>query len=191
MWSVVSCGAPPVVPSGVYRGHTWIYLKTVQAQCWEGYQLHGNGQLVCSSSGNWSGAAPQCLPMQCPELTMPKHAQLSDTNTTYTATVALICDAGFRPIGSIRQITCTSSGLWSGHLEDCQIVRCPVLLVPDSVVESNSTPVYGGDLSWSCAPGYVLLSGDAVRLCQANGDWSGDQLQCSGKLLLLKYSFQN
>lgn len=184
LFAVVNCGIPPLARHGNFNGRQWTYMKTLQLLCTKGYALEGSGQLQCQLNGSWSIVAAQCVPVQCPVLPIPRHATLSSTNTTYTVTVHAACVLGYRSVSEVTHATCLSSGLWSGHFEDCQVVECPVLLVPTSVTELQRTATYGGKLVWSCSSGYTVERGNHTRQCQANGQWSGEELKCKGTSIL-------
>ena len=53
---------------------------------------------------------------------------------------------------------------------------CPNLTAPDNGSVEFTSRV-GGQANYTCAPGLVVV-GEGVRLCQANGEWSGDAPLC-------------
>lgn len=55
-------------------------------------------------------------------------------------------------------------------------IVCPNLTAPDNGSVEFISRV-GEQASYSCAPGLVVV-GEGVRLCQANGEWSGDAPLC-------------
>ena len=70
------------------------------------------------------------------------------------------------------------------HIINNIVVQCPdlsdstengeVVITPGSAARTvNSTAEY------SCNGGYKLDNGDAKRICQAEGTWSGEAPQCS------------
>lgn len=61
MWlSLENCDFPPVVANAIASGRANTYLSSVRYTCSDGYDLTGNNVLVCTGSGQWSAAAPNC-----------------------------------------------------------------------------------------------------------------------------------
>ena len=61
---------------------------------------------------------------------------------------------------------------------------CPTLTDPASGdVNFNSTEI-GSMANYSCNEGFIL-NGNATRICQDNGEWSGDDPTCQRKNTLL------
>jgi len=44
---------------------------------------------------------------------------------------------------------------------------------------SNGT-LYKDEVNYTCITGYEILSGSTSRTCQANGNWTGQPLECTG-----------
>ena len=60
-------------------------------------------------------------------------------------------------------------------------VDCGSLSVPMNGSSSGDSTVYPNGIQFSCDPGFIL-SGSALRMCQAYGTWSGFSTVCSGRL---------
>ena len=56
---------------------------------------------------------------------------------------------------------------------------------PAHSTKTGSTYTYQLTVSYTCDSGYTHTSGRLQRICQANGDWSGDDIVCSGMIQLL------
>ena len=55
--------------------------------------------------------------------------------------------------------------------------------VPETVtngVRMMENTTYGSSVSYFCNPGYMLV-GSRKRVCQANGQWSGQATSCASK----------
>ncbi len=50
--------------------------------------------------------------------------------------------------------------------------------------KQGSVYTYNNTVTYSCPIGYEVQSGDTVRICQENGNWSGTPLLCSSKYLI-------
>ena len=60
-------------------------------------------------------------------------------------------------------------------------ISCGALSDPANgmvTIVSNSTSLVA---EYECNPGYHLM-GDAIRICDCNGQWSGDDVTCEGIL---------
>jgi len=63
----------------------------------------------------------------------------------------------------------------------CAVVECDQLRdIQNGRVVLTGTTV-GSRASYTCNRGYLLV-GDAVRKCQANGEWSGNEPVCKSKI---------
>ena len=56
----INCGDPGVPANGWRLVHGTTEPSTVEYSCTEGYALNGTSERTCMSSGEWSGALPQC-----------------------------------------------------------------------------------------------------------------------------------
>lgn len=104
--------------------------------------------------------------------------------------------------------TCTNfnvtNGFWSGDTPACEGevyntsminvyftistaigVTCDeVLTAPENGTVDNTMRLFMDNAIYGCNPGY-MISGNAVRTCQANGTWSGVDPSCIRKLTFL------
>lgn len=56
------------------------------------------------------------------------------------------------------------------------LVDCGDLPIPsDGMISYTSGTLLGSIATYSCNLGYVLIGDDAVRTCDSNGQWSGNQ----------------
>ena len=56
-------------------------------------------------------------------------------------------------------------------------VVCEALGLDNGIVEQNNGNREGSEATHSCNEGFTL-SGDAIRTCQSNGEWTGSRLSC-------------
>ena len=58
------------------------------------------------------------------------------------------------------------------------VVDCNSLANPGNGTVSATTTTFGSVASYSCSGSRYLLVGNATRMCQANGEWSGGVPAC-------------
>ncbi|XP_066268442.1 CUB and sushi domain-containing protein 2-like [Branchiostoma lanceolatum] len=162
-----------VVSGGVYYG------DTVSYSCYPGYELDGSSTQTCQSDGQGSGTAPNCVRKECTPLTAPANGNMTG-GYFYGDQVTFSCDIGFELTNSDVRI-CGDNGVWSGVQPTCDIVDCASPLEPPNSDMAVSGTTYGNTVTTSCDSGYDLISGDAVRTCQASGEWSGNPPLCQKK----------
>lgn len=61
------------------------------------------------------------------------------------------------------------------------IIDCGSLDDPENGQVLLSGTTAGATATYSCFVGYIGGSGDSVRSCQSNGQWSGAAVVCIGK----------
>ena len=73
------------------------------------------------------------------------------------------------------------------------VINCPVLDSPPKSVLLTIPCVrtYGSKCSFTCQTGYSSLTGNVTRTCLASGLWSGNSINCSGRMTSLFYISQN
>ncbi|XP_053403047.1 uncharacterized protein LOC128546143 [Mercenaria mercenaria] len=139
--------------------------------CRDGYDLNGNGTVICQANENWSDV-PMCEAKDCGEIDPPENGNIVNQSGSTVGMVAFIeCDSGFDIVGK-ENVTCLTSGKW-GYLPSCLKTECGKYTPPDHTNIVNNTI--------SCEKGYNL-SGDAIIEC-LDGNWSVngkcDPVQCS------------
>ena len=56
----VSCGAPPTISNGLYKGELFTFGHNVTYHCNVGYERSGSAELECTHTGQWSSSFPNC-----------------------------------------------------------------------------------------------------------------------------------
>ncbi|XP_063401402.1 sushi, von Willebrand factor type A, EGF and pentraxin domain-containing protein 1-like [Mytilus trossulus] len=143
--------------------------------CLEGYLIEGENIRVCQPEGFWSSKAPSCVSVSCQVLESPDNGNVNTLGLTFRNIATYSCSDGYSlEGGSIR--VCQSDGTWSGTSPNCRLVTCPSL-----TIEGGSTSItrltVNGAATYVCEEGY-LIEGDNIRLCQPNGEWSGNEPNC-------------
>lgn len=142
-------------------------------------------------------------------MSIPINGTLSGNLTTFPNKITFTCDEGFILQGSaIRQ--CQADKQWTGNatvcdgkdsyclltlVNMCQLqiisysylsfaaVDCGRLAAPKNGSSSGNLTVFPNSVHFKCDEGFIL-SGSSIRICQANGTWSGLKTWCSGKISL-------
>nr|XP_043878628.1 sushi, von Willebrand factor type A, EGF and pentraxin domain-containing protein 1 isoform X4 [Solea senegalensis] len=99
------------------------------------------------------GGLSTCLP--CPDL---QHTSQPGS----TSLIDCICKPGYQPIGMT-----------------CQVVYCPLLSPPENgfFIQNACNNHFDAACGVRCEPGFDL-QGTNIRLCQADGSWSGTPARC-------------
>ncbi|XP_013410385.1 sushi, von Willebrand factor type A, EGF and pentraxin domain-containing protein 1 [Lingula anatina] len=115
---------------------------------------------------------------RCPDVTLTDQLTLVRHCSPYENSVCSFqCNTGYTLTGQ-SEITCLESGTWSDTQPTCEIVKCPVMSLPDHVssncdVDSRN---YGTTCQLSCDTGYRPTVA-VTTTCLANGTWDAS-LSC-------------
>ncbi|XP_003387839.1 PREDICTED: sushi, von Willebrand factor type A, EGF and pentraxin domain-containing protein 1-like isoform X2 [Amphimedon queenslandica] len=145
--------------------------------CNQGFKLVGDKERKCRETGEWSGTEPTCQGLHCEVLDDIENGAVSLTGTTVSSIATYICNKGFDLIGKNTR-ECLSNGVWSGVEPLCQAVGCGPLDPPQNGIVVFSGISVGDTATYNCKHGFQLI-GAGTRLCQANGQWSGEAPTCS------------
>ncbi len=92
---------------------------TATYTCNPGYTLSGSSTRTCLTNEQWSGTAPTCNAVQCPELPHPSGGTVRLTSRTPRGIAIYSCNTGNNLIGSVTR-TCLTNEQWSGTEPTCQ-----------------------------------------------------------------------
>ncbi|XP_077302053.1 locomotion-related protein hikaru genki isoform X4 [Arctopsyche grandis] len=99
--------------------HNASYGGRAVFRCAWGYKLAGPPGIECDRDGNWTGAPPTCLVIQCPSPLLPANGELAEwVNTPFSGKygvgdlVQYKCHGGYNLTGE-ASIVCTETGFWS------------------------------------------------------------------------------
>ncbi|MCA9488800.1 MAG: hypothetical protein KC621_02735, partial [Myxococcales bacterium] len=129
--------------------------------CDPGHVLVGNGGSnirTCQSDGTWSGVAPTCEAVASPCAPNP-------------------CLNGGACTPSADSFSCMCAMGYEGPTCADRVMCAPALTPPDHGSLDRTTGSFGDVATYSCDPGY-LPSSAAMRVCQADGTWSGVAPTC-------------
>ena len=178
--SAVSCGDPGRPLHSVRFGSSFTFQSSLSFTCSLGFNIAGQKEIICLANGHWSSTVPLCRPVQCSPIHLPQYARANTTNTTYTAAVGISCYVGFLLRG-VSTVTCQSDTQWSSTVPKCVPVQCPSLVPPSNTYFLSINTSYLGLAVQSCLKLYSHKAGSVSRLCQSNGQWSGQSMVCIGK----------
>lgn len=73
---------------------------------------------------------------------------------------------------------CTPTCIFPSYSVDCGDLTVP----SNGAISYTSGTFLGSTATYSCDLGYDLSGGDAVRICESDGEWSGNEPSgCQGK----------
>ncbi|KAJ7383495.1 hypothetical protein OS493_027659 [Desmophyllum pertusum] len=174
--NAVDCGPLLAPRNGTLSGDLTVFPNRVQFSCNPGFIPSGSLSRKCQANGTWSGKETVCTPVDCGPLHPLQNGSLSGESTVFPNVVSAACDVGFILRGS-SQIECEANGTWSSTDTFCEAKDCGNLSKPlnGSVIGSETT--YPNELEFKCDVGFEL-QGSATRKCEADGQWSGEVVQC-------------
>ena len=158
--------------------NNYVYMSTMKFECNTGYSLLGQSTIHCQENGTWSSTFPVCELIRCPSINESSiiNGVIRNTENTFGLTVEYICNTGYTLYGENTRI-CNQNGQWSGQSPSCLIVLCGVPIEVSNGGYVSNGQMYGARANYSCANNYKLV-GDNYRLCDANGQWSGQSPTC-------------
>ncbi|XP_075729627.1 complement receptor type 2-like isoform X2 [Rhipicephalus microplus] len=160
-----------------------IHVNTrAEYQCDIHYTLIGDKERFCQLNGMWSGKEPICHDANAdtcpPPPPIPNGAMdVAPGPIVVRTRIEYRCHSGYALLGQSERF-CQHNGSWTGAAPVCE-ANCPVpgpiangdVSVPGSKLFPN-IPV-----QYQCNVGYTLV-GPQVRVCQADGTWSGSEPVC-------------
>ncbi|KAI0220809.1 CUB and sushi domain-containing protein 1 [Lamellibrachia satsuma] len=151
----------------------------VTYSCFPGYKLPvGGATCECLSTGNWSCGTPTCSKVTCGQPPTMAYASTKTTGLRYLDRATYTCESGYFRESPQNQLVCSNRALWEGDGIVCSAITCPLPVLPPSATFNVTTLTYKSQVVYSCQQGYSIAEGDAVRMCQANGTWSGELPNC-------------
>ncbi|XP_053315605.1 CUB and sushi domain-containing protein 1 [Spea bombifrons] len=178
-----TCGHPGNPAYGITNGSEFNLNDIVNFSCNVGYILHGAFQAQCRSNGLWSSPLPSCKVVNCTDPGFVENAirhgqQNYPENFKYGISVTYHCKKGYYLLGS-SALNCKANGLWDRSLPKCLPVSCGHPGVPANALLSGDKFTFGTKVYYTCTGMHTLI-GNATRVCQEDGQWSGTLPHCSG-----------
>ncbi len=140
LFSLIPAPQCPTLPPPL-NGRVSASGGTATYTCNTGYTLSGSSTRTCQTNRAWSGTAPTCDTVQCPELPHPSGGtvRLINSQTPGSGYAIYSCNTGNIRIGSSFRI-CQTDGTWNGNAPTCQ-GECDIGLVADHMIFPVATCV--------------------------------------------------
>lgn len=179
---LIDCGKPDIPAEAEVIGEQFTINSVIEYKCKPGHKMiSGDRRRKCQSDGKWDGNIVDCKYIDCGRVQTIFKGEVKylDGQSYLASKISYSCSPGYRLKGSaIRE--CNDDGKWSGITPKCEEIRC---LPPEK--PKNSSTVYSGNdrstsdsfkvgstVQYRCASGHIV-SGQSLRTCESNGQWSG------------------
>ncbi|XP_054546001.1 membrane cofactor protein-like isoform X3 [Talpa occidentalis] len=146
----ILCKPPPAIANGRYSNSekdTFSYQEFVTYSCnpsggQDKFSLVGESRLICSGSGEWSSAPPECRVVKCPFPVLENGFIVSGMAKKfyYKAQVELACNSGFHLSGA-SEIQCSANSTWDPTMPQCIHVPAAPSTKPPTSTSPGSKPV--------------------------------------------------
>lgn len=178
----VTCSSPSAVAFATISVQTGSkYLDTITYTCNTGYELaSGNLVRICKADKNWDDS-PVCSKVTCPNPSAASFASVSaQTGSKYLDTITYTCNIGYELSSGNLVRNCKEDKNWDGSPPLCTKVTCQNLSpVAFTTISSQTGTKYLDTLTYTCNTGFELTSGNLVRTCKENKNWSGNPPVCT------------
>ncbi|XP_072230703.1 complement factor B-like [Leuresthes tenuis] len=152
--------------------------------CPEGYYPYPHFRHVCQLSGHWDpepSKDQKCKLVQCPDPTVIQNGGVEPYLERYFVTniTTYECYSGYTMKGSSIR-TCLPNGKWSGRTPICSRDSgntCADPGVPPGAFRTGNIFDIDDKVKYTCN-GNLFLVGSSERVCQENGQWTGEEPAC-------------
>ncbi|KAL4220535.1 Coagulation factor 5/8 C-terminal domain [Mactra antiquata] len=167
----------------------YVFNYTVSVACEMGFELNGDSEITCLSSGSWS-VLPSCEIITCPEYstTVLSGEVANVTGNAFGDIVTILCNND-----TIINVSCVSNGEWE-PTPNCASVSCESYEVLNGTVfvtdADNISSIFavGAVVQVRCDTGYELVGDTDTVNCTENGIWSKNitctSVMCSTNLTI-------
>ncbi|KAG9486590.1 hypothetical protein GDO78_006781, partial [Eleutherodactylus coqui] len=146
-----------------------------ECYCEEGFTLH-NGTAPFQANDSQS----LCKEVNCglPPSRL-NSAMILSAKTTFGSQVTYTCVLGFQPDHGVNTSICKANGIWEGATVSCTAIDCgPPKAIPNTVVHTCNSTMFGSRVTFICAKGFVAVNGYNSSVCSDAGCWEGADLDC-------------
>ncbi|ESO92606.1 hypothetical protein LOTGIDRAFT_233055 [Lottia gigantea] len=173
----VSCGPPPDLIYGNFKGMPpYVYGVMVSYYCNDGYEILGNTNLTCESTGWWNNVVPLCIQISCPPPQPPTNGFVNALGLAYTSKAEYECSDG-HILEGVNSRTCQIDKTWTDTVPICKPSECePPVEIQNGRVEYKDLSI-GAIATYTCELAHRLV-GDKIRRCLDSLTWSGQAVMC-------------
>eukprot|EP00049_Salpingoeca_infusionum_P006983 m.113649 g.113649 ORF g.113649 m.113649 type:complete len:3045 (-) comp13522_c0_seq4:422-9556(-) len=158
-------------PPGTYQPSQGTTACLSCQKCPQGFALSGCG-------GRLAGT---CTGIPCQDPPSVDHATVFASNgQVFPSTATYSCAPGYELDGTSSQLSCSTTGDWSGTVPKCKPIQCQDLSVINGVTTLTNGGLYPSQAKITCSEGYIL-SGSSTATCLVDGSWR-DVGTCIGRL---------
>ncbi|XP_069818243.1 sushi domain-containing protein 1 isoform X2 [Dendropsophus ebraccatus] len=145
-----------------------------ECSCKEGYKLQHSKNTSQNKDFNFTCQAVDC---DQPPILPNTKMDLSGA-TTFASQVIYKCVSGFLEHGHNISV-CTANGTWEGATLFCTAIDCgPPVAMLNTVIHTFSSTTFGSNVTFTCAKGFIAVSGYNSSVCSDTGHWEGANLDC-------------
>ncbi|XP_065811170.1 complement decay-accelerating factor isoform X3 [Labrus bergylta] len=152
----------------------------VKLECGTGFETDSGSGVITCIDRKWTEPDLICKKKDCgPPTPFPNMSFDLRQGTLFRAVAVVICDKGYRVIGSSYK-QCFSLG-WSGRAK-CETITCSK---PGGVTNGRSSwdsqdePKYGETVQYVCDQGFSLTGNDSI-MCTETGAYNAEPPKCEG-----------
>lgn len=185
---VQTCPPPEDLVNGSYsvQKKIYSYLDSVTYKC-DNLILVGEALVSCTAEGKWTSGAPECKAVcnspseleygELVEAFPQKHYFNVGTSLKYK------CRPGYIfTDNASNEITCGPDFKWSEPEVFCERLSCDN---PEDIAHGQmqfKDFLFESRVTYTCEPGYTMISRRNYRSCQADGTWSGTPPVCKASI---------
>ncbi|VDI66532.1 CUB and sushi domain-containing protein [Mytilus galloprovincialis] len=177
----VTCASPSSVAFATISSQTGSkYLDTIRYTCNTGYELT-SGIMVrtCKADKTWN-ESPVCSKITCQNPSAASFASLeTQTGSKYLDMITYKCNTGYELASGNLVRKCKADKQWDGNPPVCAKITCQNTWPVAFSTISTTGNKYQDTVTYTCNTGYELTSGNLVRTCMENKNWSGNQPVCT------------
>ncbi|XP_070544274.1 uncharacterized protein [Ptychodera flava] len=149
-----------------------------------GYMVSGEYKLTCTAEGTFNFDIPSIIVTSCQAPEDIEHGSWVASDPSYygyLSTATYTCKDGYVLVGPAttvcQQFNYFKYG-WTGPTPECKRVPCGDPEIPDNSRCYYEDVRVGDKVICRCNPGFALV-GEAERVCQDDGSWSGSVPYCT------------
>ncbi|CAD5117691.1 DgyrCDS6442 [Dimorphilus gyrociliatus] len=174
----VDCGKPSNISHGEVTFNSTEYGSSVLYTCKHNFALTGMNTSVCQANGLWTTPA-SCVRSHCIDLDLPASASIVSGSNKIGDNYTYECTGSSRLVFGSLTRTCGSDGVWSNSPPICSTVTCNSFPLPSNSTANWEYFAANNSVIINCIFGYARTAGDNVKICNADGTWTGNDLECT------------